>query len=164
MRLRLVLFVAFCSITLRAAGLQDLAFMAGHWRGEAAGKQIEETWSEPEQGSMTGMYREMKDGQTTFFEFLTIETGADGPVLLINHFEPGMRAWEDKNKPAAFHIKTFLPEGEVVFESNDAANPLLLTYSRTGRNTMDVLLERQRGGQWVKQVYKYTRATTTVKK
>jgi hypothetical protein len=23
---------------------------------------------------------------------------------------------------------------------------------------MDVLLERQRGGQWVKQVYKYSRA------
>lgn len=160
MWLRLVMIGAFLSMILSAAELQDLAFMAGHWRGQAAGTQIQEIWSAPEQGSMTGMYREMKDGKTTFYEFLTIEAGADGPVLLINHFEPGLRGWEDRNKPSVLHIKTFLPEGEVVFESNDPNNPLLLTYSRTSKNTMDVLLERQRNGQWVKQTYKYTREKT----
>ena len=158
MWLRLGLSGAILTIALGAADLQDLGFIAGHWRGEAGGKQIEETWSGPEQGSMTGMYREMKDGKTTFYEFFTIEAGAGGPVLLVNHFEPGMKGWENKDKPAAFHIKNFLPDGEVVFESNDPANPLLMTYSRTSKSTMDVLLERQRGGQWVKQVYKYSRA------
>src|SRR5579872_3639049 len=143
------------SIVLSAADLQDLAFMTGHWRGEAGGKQIEEIWSVPEQGSLTGMYREMNDGKTTFYEFLIVEPGPSGPVLLINHFEPGLHGWEEKSKPAAFHVKTFLPEGEVVFESNDPGNPLLLTYSRTGKNSMDVLLERQREGKWVKQTYKY---------
>ena len=131
--------------------------MAGHWRGEAGGKQIQEIWTAPESGSMTGMYREMEGGKTTFYEFLTIEEGKSGPQLLIDHFDPGLKGWEDKNKPATFHIKDFLPAGEVVFESNDAANPLLLTYSRTSKNTMDVLLERKRGDQWVKQTYKYTR-------
>ncbi len=150
MWLRLVVYSAVLSISLGAAGLPDLAFIAGRWRGEAAGKQIEEIWSAPESGSMTGMYREMQDGKTTFYEFFTIEEGADGPVLSINHKD-------EKSKPAAFHIKTFLPEGEVVFESNDPANPLLLTYSRTSKNTMDVLLERQRDGHWIKQTYKYTR-------
>jgi Domain of unknown function (DUF6265) len=155
---RLIILGAFLSITLRATDLQDLGFITGHWRGEAAGKQIEETWSAPEQGSMTGMYREMQNGKTTFYEFITIEDGPAGPVLLIGHFEPGLHGWEDKNKPAAFHLKTFLPEGEAVFESNDPANPLLLAYSRTGKNTMDVVLERKRNGDWVKQTYKYTRA------
>lgn len=158
MWLRIGLFGAFLSITLGAAELQDLGFMAGHWRGEAGGKQLEEIWNAPEQGSMTGMYREMENGKTTFYEFLTIEAGPQGPMLLVNHFEPGLKGWEDKNKPAAFHLKNFLPEGEVVFESGDPAHPLLMTWSRTSKNTMDVLLERQRGGQWVKQVYKYMRA------
>lgn len=157
MCLRLVVFGAFLSFALGAATLQDLAFITGHWRGEAAGKQIEEIWSAPESGSMTGMYREMQDGKTTFYEFLTIEDSTDGPALLIDHYEPGLRGWEDKSKPAGFHIKTFLPEGEVVFESNDPLNPLLLTYSRTSKNTMDVLIERKRNGEWVKQTYRYTR-------
>jgi len=157
MWLRIGLFGAFLSVA-PAADLQNMGFIAGHWRGEAGGAQIEETWTAPEQGSMTGMYREMKGGKTTFYEFFTIEGSAEGPVLLINHFEPGLKGWEDKSKPAAFHIKNFLPEGEVVFESNDPANPLLMTWSRTSKNTMDVLLERKRDGQWVKQVYKYTRA------
>jgi hypothetical protein len=156
---RIVLLAACLTAALNAADLQDLEFIAGHWRGEAAGKQIEETWSLPEQGSMTGMYREMKNGETTFYEFFTIEKTASGPVLLVEHFDPGLHAWEEQGKPTTFHIEKFLPEGEVVFQSNDARNPLLLTYSRTSKDTMDVLLERQRNGQWVKQVYKYTRDT-----
>lgn len=154
---RHALLAALVPIALSAADIQQLAFMTGHWRGEAGGKQIEEIWNAPESGSMTGMYREMQDGRTTFYEFLNIEQGDSGPVLLIEHFDPGLRGWEDKGKPASFHIKDFLPAGEVVFESNDTANPLLLTYSRTGRNTMDVLLERMRDGKWMKQTYKYTR-------
>lgn len=154
----IVVLASFLSVASGAANLEDLGFMTGQWRGEVGGKQIEEVWTAPEQGSMTGMYREMQDGKTTFYEFLTIEAGPPGPVLLVDHFDPGLKAWEDKDKPAVFHIRNFLPEGEVVFESNDTVHPLLLTYSRTSRNTMDVLLERQRDGQWVKQVYKYTRA------
>ncbi|HTA43280.1 MAG TPA: DUF6265 family protein [Bryobacteraceae bacterium] len=157
MWLRPVIFIALLAIGAGPAELQDLSFMAGHWRGEAGGKQIQEIWSAPESGSITGMYREMEGGKTTFYEFLTIEDGKSGPVLLIDHFDPGMRGWEDKNKPSTFHIKDFLPPGEVVFESNDPANPLLLTYSRTSKNTMDVLLERKRDGKWIKQTYKYTR-------
>lgn len=157
MWLRLVAFSVFFACALSAADLQDLAFIAGHWRGMAGGKQIEEIWSAPEQGSMTGMYREMQDGKTTFYEFLAIEQRPDGPMLLIAHYDPGLKGWEDKNKPATFHVKDFLSDGEVVFESQDKANPLLLTYSRTSKNTMDVLLERQRDGKWVKQTYKYTR-------
>jgi hypothetical protein len=105
-------FWAFLSVA-PAADLQDLGFIAGHWRGEAGGTQIEETWNAPEQGSVTGMYREMQGGKTTFYELL--------------------------------------------FESNDPSNPLM-TYSRTSKSTMDMLLERKRDGHWVKQVYQYTRA------
>lgn len=160
MWLKFAVLSAFLAAGAGPADLQDLSFMAGHWRGQAGGKVIQEIWSAPESGSMTGMYREMEDGKTTFYEFLTIEDSNAGPVLLIDHFDPGLRGWEDKNKPSSFHIKDFLPAGEVVFESNDAANPLLLTYSRTSKNTMDVLLERKRDGKWVKQTYKYTREKT----
>jgi hypothetical protein len=157
MWLRFVALSALLSAAMSAADLQDLAFITGHWRGMAGGKEIEETWSAPEQGSMTGMYREMQDGKTTFYEFLTIEQRPEGLVLLIAHYDPGLKGWEDKNKPATFRVKDFLSEGEVVFESQDQSNPLLLTYSRTSKNTMDVLLERQRDGKWVKQTYKYMR-------
>lgn len=160
MWLRLGALCLFLSCALSATDLLDLAFMSGHWRGDAGGKQIEEIWNAPESGSLTGMYREMQDGKTTFYEFLTIEAASNGPVLRIEHYDAGLKGWEEKNKPATFHIKNYLPEGEVVFESNDSANPLLLTYSRTSKNTMDVLLERRRDGKWVKQTYKYTREKT----
>lgn len=158
MWLRVVVLSALAPVAAQAVTLQDLAFITGNWRGEAGGKQIEEIWSAPESGSMTGMYREMQGGKTTFYEFLTIEATENEPALLIDHYEPGLRGWEDKSKPAGFHIKDFLPAGEVVFESNDPRNPLLITYSRTGKNTMDVLIERKRSGQWLKETYKYVRA------
>ena len=152
---RTIFVAVLLPIASGATTLQDLDFITGHWRGEAGGQQIEEIWSAPEQGSITGMYREMKDGQTTFYEFLTIEASPDGPVLLIYHFDPGLKSWEEKSKPASFHVRDYLP-GQVVFEGGDKASPLLLTYSRTSNTTMEVLLYRQRNGEWVKQLYKYT--------
>jgi hypothetical protein len=152
---RTILTGTLLSIASGAATLQDLDFISGHWRGEAGGQQIEEIWSAPEQGSITGMYREMKDGLTTFYEFLTIEASPDGPVLLMYHFDPGLKSWEEKSKPAAFHVRDLMPS-QVVFEGGDKTSPLLLTWSRTSRTTLEVLIERQRNGEWVKQLSKYT--------
>jgi hypothetical protein len=58
--------------------LEDLAWMAGHWEGDARGAHVEEVWLAPGGGVMLGMNREARAGGKGSFEFLRIEPRADG--------------------------------------------------------------------------------------
>lgn len=143
--------VAYC------ADLADLNFMTGHWTGETNGSTMEETWTGTEGASMMGMYREMKGGQTTFYELLVVELREGTPTLLLKHFDPGLKGWEEKDKAVTLPLQQFQPN-EVTFVSDDAAHATKLTYRRTGKNTLEAVLERQRKGEWTKLVFRYTLA------
>lgn len=43
------------------ATIADMAWLAGHWKGDGLGGRSEETWSPPEGGVMLGTYRHLKD-------------------------------------------------------------------------------------------------------
>ena len=119
------------------------------------GSTSEEVWSGPDSGTMMGMYREMKDGQTTFYELLVLELRNNTPTLLLKHFDPGLKGWEDKDKAVTLPLQQFQPN-EAMFISDDAARPTKLTYRRTGKNALEVVLERQRKGEWTKLVFRYS--------
>jgi hypothetical protein len=61
----------------RAAGMEDLSFMAGCWTGP----NMEEHWMKPEGGTMLGMSRTLKGGKTVFTEFHLIAEDNGTPVL-----------------------------------------------------------------------------------
>ena len=49
--------------------LQDFAWLAGHWRIEQAGGQVDEHWMAPAGGLMMGMARNIQDGKVREYEF-----------------------------------------------------------------------------------------------
>jgi hypothetical protein len=56
-----------------SAGVDALAWMAGHWEMTGGGKHVEEVWMSPEGGVMLGMSRTVKEGRAVGFEFLRLE-------------------------------------------------------------------------------------------
>jgi hypothetical protein len=84
---RLLLLLAFAVPLTGAPTLDDLSWMAGHWRGTVDGMEMEEVWLAPAGGVMLGMHRDVK-GAKTSFEFLRIAATGDGIVFLA---QPGGR-------------------------------------------------------------------------
>ena len=125
--------------TVANAKLEDFAFISGHNRGEYDGGVIDEHWSEPAGDSMIGMYRYIKNGKVQMYEFLSIEMVAEGPILRLRHFNPGLLGWEEKDHVYSYPLIS-LKSGEAVFELPDKATRM--TFRSTSKETLEVTLER----------------------
>src|SRR5829696_7495811 len=55
------------------APVDGLAWMAGCWRQEAAGRVADEMWMSPAGGSMLGVNRTVASGRTVSWEFMRID-------------------------------------------------------------------------------------------
>lgn len=120
--------------------LDDLSFICGHNRGEREGSIIDEHWSEVGGDTMIGMYREIRGGKAQMYEFLTIEQTADGPVLRLRHFDPGLVGWEEKAQAASYPLASWRPN-EAIFEKPDKS--VRLAFRATSKETLEVTLERK---------------------
>lgn len=122
--------------------LEDLAWLAGTYRGEAFGGAIEEWWAPPLGGSVIGLVRLTDAGKTTSVEMLIIAEEADGIVLRLRHF--GARYEPREDAPTLMHLVEVAP-GRVVFRSDDAGSRIKhLTYRRP--NAKDFLIDVTRTG------------------
>jgi hypothetical protein len=119
-------------------GLQDLAFISGHSRGELDGGVADEHWSEPAGDSMMGIYRYVKNGKVQMYEMMVIEQTAKGPVLRLKHFNAGLEGWEDKTQVWSFPLVRFTL-GEAVFERPDKS--IRITYRVAGAGVLEATLE-----------------------
>ena len=89
-----------------AASINDVAWIAGHWHGNALGGKFEETWNPPFAGSMVGMFKFAEGEQVQFYELLTI-VEKDGALLLrLKHFDKDLNGWEEKDKSVEFPLKS----------------------------------------------------------
>ena len=84
--------------------LSDLAWIQGHWRGEAFGGLAEEIWSPPMSGSMMFSFRLINDNQVIFYEFGFIIEENNSLILKLKHFHPDLTGWEEKNKSVDFKL------------------------------------------------------------
>lgn len=87
-----------------SATVEDVAWLAGHWRGEFLGGQAEEVWSPPSGGSMLGMFKLVRDGASSFYEIMTLTEENGGVVLKLKHFNPDLTGWEEKDEHVAFPL------------------------------------------------------------
>lgn len=133
--------------------VQDLAFLVGRWRGGVAGGLFDEEWSSPSADTMMGMFRYMENGKVQFYEFMTIEATAAGPVLRLRHFDQGLAAWEGKDAAQSFPVASFA-ENQVVFATPDKSTKL--TYRRSQTESLVVILERTAAGHAGKQEFDFT--------
>lgn len=89
-----------------AASIEDLAWLAGSWRGQALGGEVTETYSAPLGGRITGHFV-AGDGKggVTFTEIVDYVPVGRSIAYRVRHFAPDMTGWEDKTgKPEVFPL------------------------------------------------------------
>jgi hypothetical protein len=121
-----------------SATIDDVAWLAGSWRGEAFGKQFEEHWSEPSAGSMVGSFKLM-DGDTIELYELMVLSVLDGVMgLKVKHFSSDFVGWEDR--PDYVHFKLVAIEPDALHFSG-------LSFYRRGPAAMDAYIVMRDGSE-----------------
>jgi hypothetical protein len=120
-----------------SASLDSLAFLAGHWRGEAFGGIIEEMWLAPSGGVAQATVRLVASGKLHTIELIVVADEGDRVVMRYNHFRPDYTTWETGG-PIALTL-TGARDGEVVFTNlaepqHDAAEA---GYRMTGADALN---------------------------
>lgn len=122
------------------AAIEDVAWMAGHWRGELFGGVGEEIWSKPFGGTMMGMFKHVVGGKVTFYELMTIVEESNSLILKLKHFNADLTAWEEKEETVDFPLVKITPT-EIFFDG--------YTYQKIDENTIQCYLRVQKEGQAV---------------
>ena len=86
------------------ADLKAVAWIAGHWRGEALGGVVEEIWSPPLAGSMMASFKLVVDDQVKFYELETIMQQDETLILKLKHFSSSLHGWEEKEETVDFKL------------------------------------------------------------
>ncbi|GGF19740.1 DUF6265 family protein [Echinicola rosea] len=125
--------------------VQDLAWMAGYWKGPGFGGDCEELWLPPEGDSMVGIFRFTQNGKLIFSEFMAIYEKNGQLHLKVKHFSDDFSPWEEKDKWINFRfIKT---EEQTAYFSG-------LTVQRNG-NTMTLKLAMEHNGESSIETFEY---------
>ncbi|MCB1037028.1 MAG: hypothetical protein KDD47_24590 [Acidobacteria bacterium] len=119
-----------------AAALDQVAWLAGPWEGEAFGGTFEEVWTQPSAGSMAGMWKLVEDGKVAFYELQLLVEEEGSLTLKVKHFHPDFKAWEEKEDFVAFPL---------VKLTSDAAYFDGLTFKRNGPDRLQVFLALRHG-------------------
>lgn len=130
------------------AKLQDVAWISGHWIGEAMGGQVEEVWTPPLGGSMMGSFKLVVDGKVVFYELETITEQNETLILRIKHFNDDLKGWEEKEETEDFKLVK-LTEGAAYFDQ--------LTFKKNGDNQLNiyVIIATEKGEEEV--LFQYQR-------
>lgn len=111
--------------------LDAAAFLAGAWRGEVNGDLVEEHWSAPAGGNITGMFRWIgADGGVRVVELLTISREKSGDIVLrLRHFDGALMPWKSEAEPVALTLAE-AGAGRAVFraDADGAASLEAVTY------------------------------------
>ncbi len=95
------------------ANIELVAFMKGHWKGEAFGGITEEIWSPEVGGSMMFVFRHMIDNKVNFYEIGHIRELNSSLIFELKHFDKNLHGWEDKKEVQQF--KFIKAEGNRVY-------------------------------------------------
>lgn len=112
--------------------LENIAWIAGNWKGKAFGGIVEENWSEPSGDSMMASFKLINDGKTSFYEIEIIREVENTLILQLKHFNGNLHAWETKEETVDFPLK-YITKNKVVFEG--------MTFEKISDNEMNVSVD-----------------------
>lgn len=129
------------------ASLHDVAWIAGHWQGEAFGGIAEEIWGPPLGDSMMFAFKLAKDNEISFYEIGHIQKVDHTLILQLKHFDGNLRGWEEKDETIDFRLVK-LEKNKVFFEG--------LTMEKISADEMNVhvLIEEDGNSEEVLFAYK----------
>lgn len=139
------------STSMPRASIHDLAWLAGHWRGEFLAGVADEVWAPPSAGSMMGMFRLVQDSAVVFYELMTIVEEGGTLVLKLKHFNPDLSGWEEKDDHVAFSLVR-LGERAAYFEG--------LTFKRVAGDVLRGYLAMRRGDDVREAAFTYRLVAT----
>ncbi len=84
--------------------LSEIAWMEGHWKGEAFGGITEEIWSPPLGASMMFSFKLVVDDKVAFYELGHIRQLEETLVFELKHFGIDLKAWEEKDEVQSFKL------------------------------------------------------------
>jgi hypothetical protein len=111
------------------ATLNDVAWIAGHWKGEAFGGITEEIWTPPLGNSMMGAFKLLENGTVSFYEIETISEENGTLILRLKHFHSNLKGWEEKDETIDFPLVK-IEKDKVYFEG--------MTFERISANEMNI--------------------------
>ena len=117
--------------------LDRLAWLAGCWAVEGSETGSVEHWLSPAGGTMLGMVRTVKGGQTVGFEFLQIRTNPHGKVIYIA--KPSGQA------EATFEASS-VEDDSVVFENPEHDFPQRIVYRLVSEGRLTARVEGEHSG------------------
>jgi len=97
------------------ADLNEIAWMEGHWKGEAFGGITEEIWSPPLGGSMMFVFKLVDKNQVVFYEIGHIRQVDETLVFELKHFHGDLKGWEEKDEVQSFKLVK-VDENRVFFD------------------------------------------------
>jgi hypothetical protein len=140
------------------ASVDQLAWIAGPWRGTLGDRTIEQHWMSPIGGSMVAMYRSIREGRATLYELLAIEQQGDQVWLRIKHFSPGPGlVSQEAKEESANHVLVSVEERTAVFEAATPSGPVRVTFRSPDPQTLTITVARQRSGKPTSTDFNYKR-------
>lgn len=112
-----------------SATLDDVAWITGHWKGEAFGGITEEIWSPPQGESMMFVFRLLSEGKVVFYEVGGIRQVDDTLLMQLKHFNGDFKGWEEKDETVDFKLVK-IEENKVYFDQ--------LTFKKISDTEMNV--------------------------
>lgn len=97
------------------AALNQIAWMEGHWKGEAFGGVTEEIWSPPLGGSMMFSFKLVVDDEVNFYELGHIRQIEKTLIFELKHFGGDLKGWEEKEEVQSFKLIK-IDDSRVYFE------------------------------------------------
>jgi hypothetical protein len=135
----------FVALALLAIGLvaeaqpeiEKIAWLAGCWKSENAEPGSGEHWMPLAGGTMFGMSRTVRRGQTVEFEFVELRYLPDGKLAYIAH--------PSGQQTTAFPLLR-ISDSEVVFENPEHDFPQRIAYAKEGGSKLRARIEGVRNG------------------
>ncbi|MEK7725075.1 MAG: DUF6265 family protein [Acidobacteriota bacterium] len=84
------------------ATIQDMLRLSGTWHGVGLGGTVEEVYTQPQDGTMMGMFRFLNKGKTVFYELITVAEEKGTLIVRLKHFNANLSGWEEKDKTVDF--------------------------------------------------------------
>lgn len=129
--------IAVSSDAAAESDITALAWMAGCWAPEKGEPGSVEHWLQPAGGTMFGVSRTVKNGQTREFEFMQLRVNAEGKLVFI--------ALPSGQTEATF-VATDISEHSVTFENPQHDFPQKVSYRLDPSGRLVGRIEGVRGG------------------
>ncbi len=138
-------FLLVCALV--AGEIDQLGWLAGHWKGKLGKAVSEEVWMEPAGGAMVGMSRIVAGERMAMFEYMRVEQRPDGVYFVA----------QPLGRPATSFKLTKREGQKVVFENPEHDHPKVITYELAGPGKLDAAIEGEVKGKLVRQEFRFER-------